>query len=423
MPNYVKICPGRDAKIGDNMNEYLSVSQLNNYINRLLIGDSILQDFWLKGEISGFRLYQQSGHAYFTLKDEEAAVSCVMFKSRVRHLKFKPEDGMEVLIRGSIAVYARQGKYQIYAEEMQPYGIGELFLYLEQLKNRLKAEGYFDPDKKKPIPALVNRVGVVTSQDGAAFQDILRVLRQRHPGVEIILVHSSVQGVDAPLELAAGIKILNDYSTADVIIVGRGGGSFEDLMAFNSEEVVKAIYESKLPVISAVGHEVDYSLADLAADLRAATPTQAAQLAVPDMVQLQAGIDDYQQRLLRATGNRINQCSETLDRLMMRRVWREPEIVLGKSEEKLAALQKELLDVVIENWKVKEREFSVSVIALDKLSPLKVLSRGYAVVRQGDKIVRQVEEVTPGSRLQIDLSDGIVDATVTNRERVERWKR
>ena len=405
------------------MNEYLNVSQLNNYINRLLIGDSILQDFWLKGEISGFRLYQQSGHAYFTLKDEESAVSCVMFKSKVRHLKFKPEDGMEVLIRGSIAVYARQGKYQIYAEEMQPYGIGGLFLYLEELKNRLKAEGYFDPEKKKPIPSLVNRVGVVTSQDGAAFQDILRVLKQRHPGVEIILVHSSVQGVDAPLELAAGIEILNEYSNADVIIVGRGGGSFEDLMAFNSEEVVKAIYESKLPIISAVGHEVDYSLADLAADLRAATPTQAAQLAVPDMLHIEAGIYDYQQRLLRATSNRINQYSETLDRVMMRRVWREPELILEKSEDTLAALQNELMDAVLENWKVKEREFSVSITALDKLSPLKVLSRGYAVIRQGDKIVRQVQEVRPGSSLQIDLCDGIVQATVINRERVERWKR
>ena len=405
------------------MKEYLTVSQLNNHINRLLIGDAILQDFWLKGEISGFRLYQQSGHAYFTLKDEESAVSCVMFKSRVRNLKFKPEDGMEVLIRGSIAVYARQGKYQIYAEEMQPYGIGGLFLDLEELKNRLKAQGYFDQEKKKPIPALANRVGVVTSQDGAAFQDILRVLKLRHPGVEIILVHSSVQGVDAPLELAAGIKLLNEHAAADVIIVGRGGGSFEDLMAFNSEEVVQAIYESKFPIISAVGHEVDYCLADLAADLRAATPTQAAQLAVPDMLHLQAGIDDYQQRLLRATSNRINQYSETLDRVMMRRVWREPEIVLGKSEEKLAALQKELLDVVIENWKVKEREFSVIVTALDKLSPLKVLSRGYAVVRQGEKIVRQVEEVTPGTSLQIDLYDGIVDVSVDNRERVERWKR
>ena len=193
------------------MKEYLSVSQLNNYINRLLVGDTTLQDFWLKGEISGFRIYQQSGHAYFTLKDEEATVSCVMFRSRVRRLKFNPEDGMEILIRGSVAVYARQGKYQIYAEEMQPYGVGGLFLYLEELKNKLKAQGYFDLKKKKPIPALVNRVGVVTSQDGAAFQDILRVLRQRHPGVEVILVHSLVQG-RCSLELAAGIRILNEHS-------------------------------------------------------------------------------------------------------------------------------------------------------------------------------------------------------------------
>lgn len=404
------------------MNEYLSVSQLNNYVNRLLSGDTILQDFWLKGEISGFRLYQQSGHAYFTLKDENAAVSCVMFKSRVRYLKFKPEDGMEVLLRGSIAVYARQGKYQVYGEEMQPYGVGGLFLYLEQLKARLEAEGYFALEKKKPIPAVVNRVGVVTSQDGAAFQDILRVIRQRHPGVEIVLVHSSVQGTEAPLEVAAGIRTLNHYRAVDVIIVGRGGGSFEDLMAFNSEEVVKAIYESNIPIISAVGHEVDYSLADLAADLRAATPTQAAQLAVPDMLNIKVAVDDYQQRLLRAVKNQVNKSNETLDRVMMRRVWKEPGMILEQTREKLVDLDQDLLDQILTSLKASEHEFSVRVTALDKLSPLKVLSRGYAVVRRGDKIVRQVGAVEPGEQIEINLADGIIDATVTNRERVNQWK-
>lgn len=405
------------------MSEYLSVSQLNNYINRLLAGDDLLQDFWLKGEISGFRLYQQSGHAYFTLKDEDAAVSCVMFKSRARNLKFKPEDGMEVLLRGSIAVYARQGKYQIYAEEMQPYGVGGLFLYLEQLKKRLEAEGYFALEKKKPIPPLVNRVGVVTSQDGAAFQDILRVLKQRHRGVELVLVHSSVQGVEAPLELASAIGILNQYSEVDVIIVGRGGGSFEDLMAFNSEEVVKAIYESSIPIISAVGHEVDYSLADLAADLRAATPTQAAQLAVPDMLYLEAGINDFQQRLVRAVNNRINQSTENLDRVMMRRVWREPRMVLDKSRERLLTLSNDLLDEVLAGWKAKEHKFSVGVTALDKLSPLKVLSRGYAVVRKKGQVIHLVEEVEPGEEVRIDLSNGVINASVKDRERVNRWER
>jgi exodeoxyribonuclease VII large subunit len=405
------------------MNEYLSVSQLNHYINRLLVGDDLLQDFWLKGEISGFRLYQQSGHAYFTLKDEEAAISCVMFKSRVRNLKFKPEDGMEILLRGSVAVYARQGKYQLYAEEMQPYGVGELFLYLEQLKNRLAAEGYFDLDKKKPIPPLVNRVGVVTSQDGAAFQDILRVLRQRHRGVELILAHSSVQGVEAPLELAAAIQMLNQYSAVDVIIVGRGGGSFEDLMAFNSEEVVKAIYESSIPIISAVGHEVDYSLADLAADLRAATPTQAAQLAVPDIHNLEAGINDWQQRLMRAADNRLNQSGERLDRVMMRRIWREPGVIVDKNRERLMALSHKMLDEVQAGWKLKEHQFSMGVTALDKLSPLKVLSRGYAVVRRGDRVIHMVAEVEPGEEIQIDLSDGVINAAVKDRERVNRWER
>lgn len=405
------------------MSEYISVSQLNNYINQIMLSDDLLQNFWLNGEISGFRHYQQSGHAYFTLKDEEAAVSCVMFKSRVRNLKFKPEDGMEVLLRGSVSVYARQGKYQIYVEEMQPYGVGGLFLYLEQLKTRLEAEGYFASDKKKPIPTLVNRVGVVTSQDGAAFRDILRVLQQRHRGVELILAHSSVQGVEAPAELAAAIQLLNQYEAVDVIIVGRGGGSFEDLMAFNSEEVVKAIYESAIPVISAVGHEVDYSLSDLAADLRAATPTQAAQLAVADMIQLEAGVINIQQRLIRAVSNRLLQSNERLDRVMMRRVWREPESILDKSRERLLTLNQNLQDGALAGWKSKEHQFSVGVTALDKLSPLKVLSRGYAVIRQGDQVIRGVEEVEPGQEVRIDLANGVLNATVKDRERMNRWER
>jgi len=404
------------------MNEYLSVSQLNNYINRLLIGDPVLQDFWVKGEISGFKHYQQSGHAYFTLKDENAAVSCVMFKSRIRFLKFKPEDGMEVLLRGSIAIYAKQGKYQIYTQEMQPYGIGGLFLYLEQLKARLESEGYFAPEKKKPIPPLVNRVGVVTSQDGAAFRDIVKVLKQRHQGVELVLVHSSVQGIEAPLELAAAIELLNEYGAVDVIIVGRGGGSFEDLMAFNSEEVVKAIYNSKIPVISAVGHEVDFSLADLVADLRAATPTQAAQLAVPDLIALQDYINNLQERMLRAVKNNFQQNSESLDRTMMRRVWREPMVIWENKREKLKNLQKELLDEATRKIESKEHQFKVAIASLDKLSPLKVLSRGYAVVHKGDQIVKMVEDVELGDKIQIDLTDGAIKATVEDRERVNRWR-
>jgi Exodeoxyribonuclease VII large subunit (EC 3.1.11.6) len=265
------------------MQEFLTVSALNQYINRLLENDELLQDCWLKGEISGCKLYQQSGHLYFTLKDEESAVSCVMFKSRVRSLKFKPQDGQEVLLRGSLAVFGRQGRYQVYVQEMQPYGVGGILLLLERLKKDLESRGYFAPEKKQALPALANRIGIVTSQDGAALRDMVRILRQRHRRVDIILVHSAVQGAEAPRELARGIALLNRFAQVDIIIVGRGGGALEDLMAFNTEEVVKAIYESQIPVISAVGHEIDFTLADWAADLRAATPSQAAQLAVPDM--------------------------------------------------------------------------------------------------------------------------------------------
>ncbi|MGI5911710.1 MAG: exodeoxyribonuclease VII large subunit [Syntrophomonadaceae bacterium] len=404
------------------MNEYLSVSHLNKYINSLLRGDSLLNDFWLKGEISGFRLYQQSGHAYFTLKDEEAAISCVMFKSRVSNLCFKPEDGMEVLLRGSIAVYTRQGKYQFYAEEMQPFGIGGLFLYLEKLKARLDAEGYFAEQRKRPIPAFVKRVGVVTSHDGAAFHDIVRVIKQRNHKVQIILVHSSVQGVEAPLELASAINLLNEYSAVDVIIVGRGGGSFEDLMAFNSEEIVKAIYNSTIPVISAVGHEIDYSLADLAADLRAATPTQAAQLAVQDVKLIQSSVDGLQQRLQRALINQFKQSSENLDRLMMHQIWQEPLAIIDKPREKLYTLKKGLLDHAVLRFDTAKQNFVVTTTALDKLSPLKVLARGYAVIYKGEQVVRQVNELDLGEQLQINLSDGVIKANVIDKERVNRWK-
>src|SRR5665647_3867265 len=247
------------------MQEFITVSALNEYIGGVLEADPILQGIWVKGEISGFRLYQQSGHMYFTLKDGDAAVSCVMFRSRAQGLKFKPEDGMEVLLFGSIAVFTKQGKYQLYVDTMQPFGAGALFLQLEKLKRELDLGGYFSLEKKKPLPGMATRIGVVTSQDGAALRDILKVLNQRNLATQVVIVHSSVQGLDAPQELAEGVRMLNAYAEVDLIIIGRGGGSFEDLMAFNSREVVEAIFESSIPIISAVGHEVDISLADLAA--------------------------------------------------------------------------------------------------------------------------------------------------------------
>lgn len=403
------------------MPDILSVSQLNEYISRLLDDDSFLSNFWLQGEISGFKYYRQSGHMYFTLKDKESAISCVMFKSRVRGLDFMPEDGMEVLARGNVAVFARQGKYQIYVQEMQPYGRGGLFLYLEQLKERLAAKGYFDPAHKKPLAA-ANRVGIVTSQDGAAVRDILRVLHQRNRSVEVVIIHSAVQGDEAPAEIAAGLQQLNAYGEVDVIIVGRGGGSFEDLMAFNSEEVVQAIYESKIPVISAVGHEVDFTLADLAADVRAATPTQAAQLAVADLQAREAELAGLNRRLTRVMERTLSYQNQVLDQVLMNNVWRQPQLLVEKREQALNELVRRLERA--ENDIIKERTVRLSLAAagIDARSPLKILEGGYAIVRREGKIIRDPAIVELGDRLNIQLQDTDMRVEVLGKEKVKYGK-
>ena len=404
------------------MQDYITVGMLNSYITRLLDHDAKLQDFWLKGEISGFRLYQQSGHIYFTLKDEEASVSCVMFKSKGQHLTFKPEDGMEVLLRGYVSVFARQGKYQVYVEEIQPYGTGGLFLYLEKLKARLTAEGYFALEKKQNIPRIVNRVGVVTSQDGAALQDILRVIKQRHPGVEVIIAHSSVQGTEAPRELAQGVQILNEYGDVDVIIVGRGGGSLEDLMAFNSEELVYAIYNSRIPVISAVGHEVDFTFSDLTADLRAATPTQAAQLAVPDYSLLQKDLASLSKRMVRYMQRSLSNREERLDRSMMKKVWREPGILLQKQQDILAETGNRLKRAMEGKIQEKSHHLALAVAGLDNLSPLKVMTRGYAILTKDERVVKDVSAIEIGDVLQADLANGRLQVVIKGKEKMKNGK-
>ncbi len=398
------------------MQSFISVSELNDYISGLLAADEFLSDFWMRGEISGFKFYRQSGHMYFTLKDQETAVSCVMFRSRNQGLKFDPEDGMEVLVRVYVSVYPKQGKYQVYVQEMQPYGRGGLFLQLEQLKKKLEAQGYFAPENKKSIPEVVNCVGIVTSQDGAALKDILRVIKQRHSSCQVMLVHSSVQGENAPFELAEGLKLINTHGQAQVIIIGRGGGSLEDLMAFNTEIVVRAIYESAIPVISAVGHEVDFSLADLAADLRAATPTQAASMAVPDISQLKRELEKYQQRLNRVLELRIGHYSETLDRLMLKRIWKEPHILINEKQRKVAEQQEQINRRLADLIQSHDHRCRLAIEALDNLSPLKVLQRGYAVVYKNEKILHKIEAAENGDYLKIILNDGKLEVQVMGKE-------
>ncbi|MEA1960244.1 MAG: exodeoxyribonuclease VII large subunit [Bacillota bacterium] len=405
------------------VNDFITVEALNAYIGRLFETDDILQNFWLKGEISGFRCYQQSGHMYFTLKDEQAAVSCVMFKSCTRGLKFKPEDGMEVLLRGTVAMYGKQGKVQVYAEEMQPFGTGGMFLYLEKLKKRLKDEGCFDPEKKKELPPMANKIGIVTSQDGAALRDILRVLKLRHPGVEVVIAHSSVQGTEAPAEIARGIQLINTFGDIDIIIVGRGGGSFEDLMAFNSETVVYAIVDSVIPVISAVGHEVDFSLSDFAADMRAATPTQAAALAVPDYRELEERVCKHAARLQRLMERNLSLREEALDRIMMKRVWREPALLLEKKKNMLDDCNKKLSQAMQDILIRRGHTLAMAAGGLDKLSPLQVLGRGYAILGTRDHIVKSIDDINSGDEIYAELIDGTLKMEMKGKEKRKKWNR
>lgn len=395
---------------------------LNTYITRLLDQDEILQEFWLKGELSGYRFYKQSGHSYFSLKDKDSVISCVMFKSRAHSIDFNPCDGMEVMLRGYVAVYARQGKYQVYVQDMLPFGTGSLFLYLEQLKSRLAAQGYFETQRKRDVPRIANRIGVVTSQDGAALQDILKVIRLRHPGAQVVLAHSSVQGQEAPRELAAGIKMLNEYGALDVIIVARGGGSLEDLMAFNSEEVVKAVVASDLPVISGVGHEVDLTLCDLAADLRAATPTQAAQLAVPDHTATRRQLEDLNTRMGRCMQRHLVNRLERLDRCLMRKLWRQPDWLVQEQRERLQSHQQKLAAAMMDAIRSGEHRFDLAARGLDNMSPLRVLNRGYAMVTREGQLVRSIAAATEGDQLEVELIDGRFTVLLQSKEKVDRWK-
>jgi len=400
------------------MKEYFTVSELNDYISCLLASDITLGDCWLKGEISGYKLYQQSGHMYFNLKDHDAVISSVMFKSRAQKLRFFPKDGAEVLARGTVSIFSKQGKYQFYVQEMQLYGVGDLYWQLEQLKEKLQAKGYFAAEHKKPLPQTVKRLGIVSSQDGAALRDILKVLRHRAGNSEIIIAHTAVQGTEAPEEIAAAISRLNTLGDVDVIIVARGGGSLEDLMAFNSEKVVEAVYNSKVPIISGVGHEVDTTLIDFAADIRAATPTQAAQLAVPDNALLLQGVIKCQQRLFQIMQRRLLNRSEQLDRIMMQRVWQQPESLLKSKKLLLRDLDSQLKNNMKNYYRDKSLRFVVAMTALDSLSPLKVIKRGYAIVQQDDKILRDIENLQIGELVTINLWQNRLQAQILKKEKI-----
>ena len=394
------------------MSNIYTVSQVNQYIKALLDRDRELAALYVRGEISNYKAYP-SGHHYFSLKDGEGAIRCVMFKREAMSLRFRPENGMKVIAFGRVAVFPRDGQYQLYCSALTPEGVGDLHLAFEQLKQKLYAEGLFDPAHKKPIPRFPKRIGLITSSAGAAVRDMLRILGARWPMAEVFVLPVRVQGVEAPGEICAAIAWANQHQVADLIITGRGGGSMEDLWAFNDENVARTIYHSAIPVISAVGHEPDVTISAFVADLRAATPSNAAELAVPDQNEVAVWLRQMEGRLAQAMGRRLESARRDLDRAARCRALQDPmtymddkRMVLDYQREKLAAGLSQALN--------RERQrFGALASKLDALSPLKVLGRGYAIPRREDgSVVRSTGDVAPGDALKLRVADGEINCQV-----------
>ena len=394
----------------------LSITQLNEYIRGRMDCDPLLTQVAVRGEISNYKLYP-SGHHYFTLKDESSALKCVMFKGNAMRLRFRPENGMKVIAMGKVSVFPRDGAYQLYCTAMAMDGIGDLYAAFEELKRKLEAQGLFDPAHKKALPKYPGTIGIITSSAGAAVHDMLRILRKRYPLSGVRLLPVRVQGAEAPGEIAAAIRYANYWHLADLLIVGRGGGSIEDLWAFNDERVAYAIYESEIPVISAVGHEPDVTISDFVADLRAATPSNAAELAVPDQDALRQNLDTMTSAMVVALNRQIRSARQHLDVLSHSPALRSPDGYLQQRQKSLELLTNRLIAAQNQNITKKNQQYIAAVSKLDAMSPLKVLSRGYAMAqnRQGE-VVRSVTQVEPGERISIRLSDGKLSATVMNKE-------
>ena len=396
--------------------QVLSVSQLNEYIRGKLDSDALLGGVAIRGEISNYKMYP-SGHHYFTLKDEASALKCVMFKGNAMRLRFRPDNGVKVIAMGKISVYPRDGVYQLYCTAMAMDGIGDLYAAFEELKRKLAAQGLFDQAHKKPLPKYPGTIGIITSSAGAAIHDMLRILRKRYPLTQVRLLPVRVQGVEAPGEIAAAIRYANYYQLADLLIVGRGGGSIEDLWAFNDERVAHAIYDSKIPVISAVGHEPDVTISDFVADLRAATPSNAAELGVPDQDALRQALDSMSAAMTVALNRQLKGARQHLNMLSASPALQSPTGYLDQKRKNLTLLQNRLLSAQSRIVDRKNQQFIACTAKLDAMSPLKVLTRGYALVRtdEGD-VLRSVSQVEPGDRIVVSLSDGSLAAAVTEKE-------
>ena len=392
--------------------QVLTITQINEYIRSLMDGDRLLMNVAVKGEISNYKVYP-SGHHYFTLKDEGGALKCVMFKGSAMKMRFRPENGMQVIALGRITVYPRDGAYQLYCTGMVLDGIGDLYAAFEQLKTKLAAQGLFDPAHKKPLPKYPATIGIVTSSAGAAVHDMIRILRKRYPLTRVLLLPVRVQGVEAPGEIVAAIRYANFHHLADLLIVGRGGGSIEDLWAFNDERVALAIYHSQIPVISAVGHEPDVTISDFVADLRAATPSNAAELAVPDQDMLRQTLDAMREAMVSAMNRRIKAAGQHLRVLSESPTLKSPESYILQRKKTLEILQNRLISAQNHQINLHTKRFIAMTAKLDAMSPLKVLSRGYAMAQQEDgRMIRSVDDVAAGDTIRVTLENGYLKDTV-----------
>ena len=391
----------------------ITVTDLNQYIKNKIANDEYLNNVLVKGEISNFKNHY-TGHLYFTLKDENCLIKCIMFKSYVQKLNFMPKDGMKVLILGSVSVFERDGVYQIYAKAMQEDGIGDLYTKYQELKTKLEKQGLFDKQNKMPIPKMPKVIGVLTSQTGSVIRDIINVSTRRNPNVVIRLLPVPVQGEGAAEKIASGIELMNRKRLADVLILARGGGSLEDLWPFNEEIVANSIYNSEIPIISAVGHETDFTIADFVADLRAPTPSAAAELAVPDVYEVKQKINTYQNRLRLSLNKKVELMKLKFEKCMNSYVFKEPTRKIQESYLQIDSIVKSIDNIMKTRLEKEKSQFVKVLSSLDALSPLKTLTRGYSIVEKEGNIVRKKEELKQDDDIVIRLSDGKITAKVQN---------
>lgn len=396
--------------------QVLSITQLNEYIRSRMDSDPLLTQVAVKGEISNYKLYP-SGHHYFTLKDESSALKCVMFKGNAMRLRFRPENGMKIIAMGRVSVFPRDGAYQLYCTAMAMDGVGDLYAAFEQLKKKLAAQGLFDPARKKPLPKYPGTIGIITSSAGAAVHDMLRILNKRYPLSRVRLLPVRVQGVEAPGEIAAAIRYANYHKLADLLIVGRGGGSIEDLWAFNDERVAYAIYESEIPVISAVGHEPDVTISDYVADLRAATPSNAAELAVPDQEVLRQNLDSMSSAMATALSRQLKTAQQHLNMLAQSPALQSPTGYIEQRRKGLELLKNRLVAAQSQSISQKTARYIAAVSKLDAMSPMKVLTRGYSMAQtERGEVLRSVHQTELGEKITVSLSDGKLSAIVMEKK-------